>query len=338
MTSYTWRKTTMLHLLTWGNGYSEQVRNGYGELVALETMRPDRMQKVAWEGGARVYYYRNADGEVVRMTQDQVFHVPGLSFDGLVGKPPLTLMRETLGSFSAAREYGSSFFRNGARPAVVVKHPKTMTNPAIERLTAQFDRLRGSGNAGKTILLEEGADFQDVGFPPEDAQFIQTKDHELGEFATWFGVPPHMVGLTDRSTSWGTGIEQQTLGFFLYTMDDWLVNWEQSYDTQLLWDTGVTSEHTRDAMLRGDTATRFAAYKLGRDMGIYSPNRILRLENQEPRTDPGGDEYLRPLNFAAEGSMDASGNPVVRTIAVADARPMPTMPDPGMIQQGEVPV
>lgn len=319
MTSFTWRKTAMFHLLSWGNSYSEIVRNGFGELVELATLRPDRME-VKWEGGERVYYYRNGDGVRIRMKQDQVFHVAGLGFNGLVGFPPLTMMRETLGSYGAAREYGASFFRNGGRPAVVVTHPKTMSAPAIERLTAQMDRLRGSGNAGKTVLIEEGGNFKDLGFPPEDAQFIQTKDHELNEFATWFGVPPHMVGLTDRSTSWGTGIEQQTLGFFNYTMDDWFVNWEQEIRARLLWGTDITAEFNRNAMLRGDTLQRLQAYQLGRNMGMWSPNDLLMKENENPRTDPGGDEFLRPLNYIAEGSED--GLPVIRTISVAP----PTLP------------
>ena len=296
MTSFTWRQTTMVHLLTWGNSYSEIVRDGFGTLLELRPLRPDRMD-VRWENDQRVYYYTLSSGERERLPQNRVFHVPGLGFDGLIGYSPVALMRETIGSYGAAREYGAGFFKNGARPAVVVTHPKTMSDLAVERLGAQMDRLRGSGNSGKTVIIEEGGDFKDLGFPPEDAQFIQTKDHELAEFARWYGVPPHMVGLVDRSTSWGTGIEEQTLGFLTFTMDSHLVNFEQNIEAQLLWGTDVKPEFTRDALLRMDGLKRAQKLDIERRNGVRNADEWRALENLNPLPDGLGESYLRPVTM-----------------------------------------
>lgn len=306
MTSYTWRRTAMVHLLTWGNSYSEIVRDGAGRLREMWPLQPERME-VKWEGGERVYYYLTR-GERKRLRQENVFHVPGLGFDGLVGYSPIAMMRETVGSYDAARGYGASFFKNGARPAVIITHPKLMNEGAIDRLGAQMDRLRGSGNAGKTVLLEEGADFKDLGFPPEDAQFIETKDHELGEFARWYGVPPHMVGLVDRSTSWGTGIEEQTLGFLTFTMDDWLVSWEQEAEVQLVSGLDITPEFTREAGLRMDSLKQAQKLDIERRNGVISANEWRALQNRNPIGGEAGEGYLRPVTMEVVDEATANGN------------------------------
>jgi HK97 family phage portal protein len=205
-------------------------------------------------------------------------------------------MRETLGSYAAARDFGQATFTNGARPALVVKHPRNMSAAAIERLTAQMDRLRGSKNAGKTVLLEENADLKEIGFPPKDAQFIETKEFELADMARWYGVPPHMVGLVDRSTSWGTGIEEQTLGFLTFTMDDWYVNWEQEINLQLLGGTGTFAEFTREALLRMDALKQAQVLDIERRNGVLNADEWRRLRNRPPLPDGEGETFLQPAN------------------------------------------
>lgn len=321
MSAFRYRSVAMNHILTWGNHYAEKVYDGSGQLRELVGLRPDRMHPRWQDNGTRLYLYRQRNGQELRLSEAKVFHVPGLGFDGLIGYAPLTLMRETVGAYMASRDFGASFFKNGARPAVVIKHSKTMSTPAIERLTAQMDRLRGSGNAGKTVLLEEGADFKELGIPPEDAQFMESQKFYGGEaICTWFGVPPHMAGQVERSTSWGTGIEEQTLGFITYTMLNHFSSWEQETAVQLLpRDDQLYAEFMLDNLLRGKTLDRWQSYQIGRNIGALSPNDILDRENMNPREDAGGDEYLLPLNMESVGE-NTDGQPPLRTIAVLDPR------------------
>lgn len=321
MSAFRYRKTAMNHLLTWGNHYAEKVSDGFGQLRELHGLRPDRM-RVRWaDDGTRMYLYRDRLGAETRLPERKVFHVPGLGFDGLVGYAPLTLMRETIGSYVAARDFGASFFRHGARPAIVARHPKKMSPDAVDRLRAQLTELRGSGNAGKTVLMEEGADFKELGIPPEDAQFMESQRfYGVSETARWFGVPPHMVGDVERSTSWGSGIEEQKQGFIDFTMMDWYASFEQETAVQVLPadEPDIYAEFLLDAFLRGKTLERWQSYQIARNVGAFSPNDILDRENMNPREDEGGDEYLLPLSMESVGGSD--GSQTTRTMAVVDPR------------------
>lgn len=321
MSAHRYRKVAMNHILTWGNHYAEKVYDGFGQLRQVIGLRPDRMFPRWQDDGSRIYIYRQRNGQELRLSESKVFHVPGLGFDGLVGYPPLTLMRETVGAYMASRDFGASFFRNGARPAIVMSHPKTMSQAAIDRLTAQMDRLRGSGNAGKTVLLEEGADFKELGIPPEDAQFMESQKFYGGEaICTWLGVPPHMAGLVEKTTSWGTGVEEQKDGFVSFTMLDHFTSWEQETMVQLFpGEDDLYAEFLIDVLLRGKTLDRWQAYQIARNIGAFSPNDILDRENMNPREDDGGDEYLLPMNMESVGS-NTDGQPPLRTIAVLDPR------------------
>ncbi len=332
MTAFRYRSVAMNHLLTWGNHYAEIIYDGALQPVELHGLRPDRMQVRFADDGSRIYLYRDRLTQEVRLPQRKVFHVPGLGFDGLVGYPPLTLMRETIGSYTAARDFGSNFFRNGARPAIVLKLQKKVGQSTIEQLTAQMDRLRGSGNAGKTVLLPEDADFKELGIAPEDAQYMESQRfYGVAEIARWFGVPPHMVGDVERSTSWGSGIEEQKQGFVDFAMMNWYTSWEQETSVQLLpGDDELYPEFLLDNVLRGKALDRWQAYQIARNIGVLSPNDILDRENMNPREDPGGDEYLLPLNMASVGEDTAAGGP--GTVSVLDprsVRPVP-MPTPDM--------
>lgn len=341
MTSFVWRETAMAHCLMWGNSYAELVRDGYDRLLEIRPLRPDRMT-VRVVRDKRVYLYRNPDGVQVELAPRDVLHVPGLGYDGLVGYSVLSLMREDIGLYRAAHSYGSNFFRNNARPAVVLSHPKTLPPEVQEQLAAQMDRLRGSANAGKTVVLEDGLKFETLGIPPEDAQFMETRRFQVGELSRWFGVPPHMVGDVDRSTSWGTGIESQATGFLRFTLDPgWLVRWEQQLKMQVLegWP-GIHAEFLRDALLRADTLTRYTAYNLAVNTGWMLRSEARDKENLNPIE--GLDQPVLPVNIAeietdGAGSVtnvrmenDPGGLPIVTA-----RQPMPTN---GHAPAPEVPV
>lgn len=304
MTSMVWRETGQAHVLSWGNHYAEIVRDGFGRLRELWPMLPDRTM-VRLEGARRVYDYRETSTARPKTLRDNVFHLPGLGYNGLVGFSPIALHRNAIGLYRAAEDFGASTFKNGARPAVVMTHPKTMSQGAIDRLTAQMDRLRGSGNAGKTVLLEEGAGFQTIGIPPEDAQYIETRKFQMQEIARMYRVPPHMVGDLERATF--SNIEHQSIDFVVHTIRPWLVRWEQQLKAQLFPSEvpgyrDLFVEFKVDGLLRGDTLTRMQAYNLQIQGGHLSPSEARDLENRNPVLDEDGDDilgyYLRPLNMS----------------------------------------
>lgn len=314
MTSFIWRETAMAHCLMWGNAYAEIVFDGFGRLIEIKPLRPDRMT-VRVERGERVYRYRNPGGDQVRLSSREVLHIPGLGYDGLMGYSVLSLMREDIGLYQAAHSYGSNFFRNNARPAVVLSHPKTLPLAVQERLAAQMDRLRGAANAGKTVVLEDDMKFQTIGIPPEDAQYMETRRFQVGELSRWFGVPPHMVGDVERSTSWGTGIEAQASGFLRFTLDPgWLVRWEAQLKMQVLagWP-GLSAEFLRDALLRADTLTRYTAYNLAVNTGWMLRSEARGKENLNPIE--GLDTPVLPVNIA---EIETDGNGSVTAVRMAN--------------------
>lgn len=304
MTSFIWRETGMSHKLLWGNAYSEIIRDRYLGLVGLKLLPPHRVTPRIIDG-ARFYDYRQPDGSRLRLTAKEVLHVPGLGYDGFVGHSVISLMREDVGLYRAAHSYGSNFFRNNARPAVVLQHPKALPAAVQERLAAQMDRLRGSANAGKTIVLEDDMKFATLGIPPEDAQYMATRQFQTGELSRWFGVPPHMVGDVSGSTSWGSGIAEQSLGFLRFTVDAWLNRIEQQIKLQLFAGyPDLHAEFLRESLLKADSLKRFTAYNVAVNTGWMSRAEVRQRENLNPVD--GLDEFVLPANILSI-TTDGSG-------------------------------
>jgi len=294
MTAFSWRRLMMVHLATWGNHFAEKTTDRLGR-PQLWPIRPDRIL-VGRENGRRVYDYLHPTEGTQRLRDGTVFHVQGLSNDGTTGRSPISDLRRTIRLGRTAEDFGDAVFRNGARPAVVMKHPKTLSDAAIGRLGAQMDGLRGSGNAGRTVILEEGLDFAEIGFPPEDAQFMETRLFQKRELAGAYGIPPHLIGDLERATF--SNIEQQSLELIQVTMMPWLVNVEEELSLQVLGteDDSVFAEFLVDGYLRGDAKSRNEAYAIRWQHGNLSPNEWRIKENDNPVE--GGDVYYVPVNYA----------------------------------------
>lgn len=294
MTSFVWRETVMGHLTTWGNSYNEIAFDTFGKMQ-LWPLNPARVE-VKWENGTRVYDYLETSGLRRRLRPGSVFHIPGLSSNGLVGYSPIALHREAIGLYQALQDFGSATMRNQARPAVVMQHPKTVSQGAIDRLTAQMDKLRGSSNAGKTVLLEEGLTIQEIGIPPEDAQYIEGRKFQRTEIAAMFRVPPHMIGDLERATF--SNIEHQALEFVVHSLRPWLVRVEQEIKAQLLFGAGdVFAEFLVDGLLRGDSASRAKALQIQRLSGVINADEWREIENLNPIEDGSGKAYWMPENY-----------------------------------------
>ena len=300
MTSFVFRETLMTHLLLWGNAYSQIIRNGRGEVIALYPLMPDRMNVERDSKGQLYYEYTvsmddapTVKGSTVILPPTEVLHIPGLGFDGLVGYSPIAMAKNAIGMAIACEEYGAKFFANGAQPSGVLEHPGTLKDPARVRESWQA-AFGGSHNANKVAVLEEGLKYTPISVPPEQAQFLETRKFQINEIARIFRVPPHMVGDLEKSSF--SNIEQQSLEFVKYTLDPWVSRWEQSMARSLL-----TPEEKKkyfvkfnvDGLLRGDYQSRMNGYAVGRQNGWMSANDIRELENLDRiPEEAGGDLYL----------------------------------------------
>lgn len=304
MSAMVFREVMMVHLTLWGNAYAEVQRNGRGDVVALWPILPRLVTVEKDTSGPEPRRRYRVAGVGRPFRQQEVFHVAGLGFDGLQGKSPIRLMRESLGIAVSAERYGAKFFANDARPGIYLKHPAALGDVAYNRLKQEHnDQHQGTENAWRVKILEEGMDVAQVGLPPGDAQFIETRKYERGEIAGIYRVPPHMIGDLERATF--SNIEHQSLGYVMHTLRPWLVRFEQAVGLQLLGggeQDEYYAEHNVAALLRGDVKSRFEAYAVGRNWGWLSADDVRELENMNPLPDGQGDVYLQPLNMVPAGS------------------------------------
>ena len=300
MSSFVFRETLMTHLLLWGNAYAQIIRNGKGEVIALYPLMPNRMSVDRDSSGSLYYTYtRYSDeaptmkGMTVTLRPSDVFHIPGLGFDGLVGYSPIAMAKNAIGMAIACEEYGAKFFANGAAPGGVLEHPGTIKDPQKVR-DSWNAAYQGSSNSHRVAVLEEGMKYQPIGISPEQAQFLETRKFQINEIARIFRVPPHMVGDLEKSSF--SNIEQQSLEFVKYTLDPWVIRWEQTISRALLRPDEKKlyfAKFNVDGLLRGDYVSRMNGYATARQNGWMSANDIRELENLD-RIPPelGGDLYL----------------------------------------------
>lgn len=329
MTSFVFRETLMSHLLLWGNAYAQIVRNGRGEVLGLYPLMPNKMKVDRDERGNLYYEYSRTTEDTNTLGKKQkvilrpsdVLHIPGLGFDGLVGYSPIAMAKNAIGLAIATEEYGAKFFANGATPGGVLEHPGIIKDP--QKIRDSWNAAyQGSANAHKVVVLEEGMKYQSIGISPEQAQFLETRKFQINEIARIFRVPPHMVGDLEKSSF--SNIEQQSLEFVKYTLDPWVVRWEQAMTRVLLLDSEKPRYFIKfnlEGLLRGDYQSRMNGYAIGRQNGWMSANDIRELENLDRiPAEEGGDLYL--INGAMTKLADAGA-----FAGVAQA-PDPQVPDP----------
>ncbi|RSI07083.1 phage portal protein [Streptococcus sanguinis] len=314
MTSFVFRETLMSHLLIWGNAYAQILRDRSGQVIGLYPLLPDQMSVHRSEKGKLFYVYNRYEednpnfqekGSIV-LSQEEVLHIPGLGFDGLIGYSPIALAKNAVGMTLACEEYGASFFGNGANPGGVLEHPGILKDPAKVR-DSWNAVYQGTRNAHKVAVLEEGMSYKQIGIPPEEAQFLETRKFQINEIARLFRIPPHMVGDLEKSSF--SNIEQQSLEFVKYTLDPWVVRFEQALKKSLLLPEEKKTHFIKfnvDGLLRGDYQSRMNGYAIGRQNGWLSTNDIRELEELNPiPPEEGGDLYL--INGNMTKLKDAGG-------------------------------
>lgn len=310
MTSMVFRELVIGHLLGWGNFYGQMIWDSRGVVTALYPLNPANMQ-VGRKDGERIYLYQTQSGQQIAFRQDQVLHIPAFGFDGVQGKSRISMARNAIGLAMAAEKYGSKIFANDARPSVALIHPGQIGTEAAKNLRESWSQIySGASNAGKVAVLEEGIDLKTIGFPPEDAQFIQTQKWTIQQISRVFRIPPFMLGDVERTTSWGSGIEQQAIGYITNTLRPWTVRIDQQLNKDLLLDSEKGEyffEHLFDDLLRTDVKSRMEAYAVAITNGILTRNEVREAENRQPYD--GGDEPLYPLNLGAEGDHNQNDTP-----------------------------
>ena len=310
MTSFVFRETLMGHLLLWGNAYAQIIRDGRGKVVGLYPLLPNKMV-VNRNNQGQLYYQYEKDGQTYILNRYEVLHIPGLGFDGLIGYSPIAMAKNAIGMAIATEEYGAKFFANGANPGGVLEHPGVVKDPA--RIRESWNAVyQGSSNAHRVAVLEEGMKFQSSGIPPEQAQFLETRKFQINEIARIFRIPPHMVGDLEKSSF--SNIEQQSLEFVMYTLDPWVVRWEQAIQRALFSESEKRQYFVKfnvDGLLRGNYESRMNGYAVGRQNGWLSANDIRELENMNRvSAELGGDLYLINGNMTklADAGLFAKNN------------------------------
>lgn len=295
----------MVCLCMRGNFVSRKVSNYVGEVNELIPISPDRV-RVEVDTNALVYIVSTNQGEK-RYTANEVFHVKGMSIDGVTGLSPIDYAKESIALAMAAEEHGAKFFANGITPSGILTHPTKLSKEAGERLKAQWNSsYGGSGNSHSMLVMEEGMKFEPISLTNEQSQFIETRKFQVSDIARWFRVPPHMIGDLERATF--SNIEQQSLEFVTYTLTPWLVRIEKAIKRQLFSQKEKQkffAEFLVDGLLRGDGLSRAQKLQIERQNGIINANEWREIENRNPIEGEDGEAYITPLNMKSNDNNTA---------------------------------
>lgn len=342
-TSFEWREMLQAHLLLWGNAYAQKVESGYGETLELVPLHPGRVT-VERRENRLIYIHRPLTGGTRVYFASEIVHVPGLSFDGVKGRSPISDARESHGLTAAMEAYGAAFFGNDARPGGVLEHPGELDDEAYSRIKKSWRQAHaGVDKAHNVAILEEGMTWKQIGMSSEDAQFLQSRQFQLSEVARWYGVPLHMLEDPKRGETFAS-IEQKSDEYVVYCIIPWCRRWEMRLSKSLL-----TPDEQReyffeflvDGLLRGLQKDRYDAYRIAIASGWMNRNEARVKENMNPG--PAElDQYLQPLNMVPVGTdPEDLGNDVTRELArfivrhVAPALPAPAKESEARSRSGE---
>lgn len=320
MTSFIFRETMMVHLLLWGNFYAEIEYDNGGNVKALWLLLPWNMKVERFEGKL-IYRYTLPNGKEKIIPKGYIYHVAGMGYNGLVGKSPITMAREAIGLGLALEEFGGRFFSNSANTGGVAMHPKDLSDKAYKRLKKQLnEKYTGLKNSHRLLILEEGMKFDKTSIPPDDAQFLESRDFQTLEICRFYGMKPHMIANLTKSSF--NNIEQQSLEYVIFTARPWFVRIEQYTNIKLFTEAEQNIyfvEFLVVALLRGDTKTRFEAYSIARQNGWMSADDIRELENMNPLPNGQGKVYWMPLNMIEAPGDNGGGQSGQRMITAGRA-------------------
>jgi HK97 family phage portal protein len=289
-TGYIFRESMQYNILTWGNGYAFIERDGTFRPTRFEILDPAKIDiEVA---GDLLYYVR----EFTRTEGDFILHVPALSFDGVLGKSPIQVAKESIAGGLATQQFGNKFFASGAKQSGILTHPGRLGDKGTQNLRKSFNKIMKDDEGG-TMILEEGLQYHPISIPPDQAQFLDSRKFSVNEVARWYGVPPHLLGDLDRATY--SNIEQQSIEFVMYSLMPWIRRWEDELNRKLLTEQEKQDHYFKfniNGLLRGDSKTRFEAYGLALDRGWMNIDEVRALEEMNNIPGGMGKKYLIQVN------------------------------------------
>jgi len=305
-TSGEWLETHTAHTAMRGTSYSRIRPGRRGPFDHFEYLHPDCVMPERLPSGEIRYKVTYEPGRTERVPAEEMFRFPGLGFNGVTGQSILETARNSLGISLALQNYAGGAFAHGVRNSGVLQHPgKFKDQAAADRLRSQWSEVyAGSGNAGKTVILEEGMTYLGVSMNHADAQMLESEQWQVTDVARWFRMPLIMIQEHEKNTSWGAGVEQQQIGFLVFTMLPWFVRWERRVNKELVrpFGPGYFAEFTIENLLRANVKERFEAYNIaaGGNAPWLTRNEIRKFENRN--AGPAElDDFLQPLNMGVAG-------------------------------------
>jgi HK97 family phage portal protein len=344
LTPYELWRLNYVHRLLWGNGYLQKVRNRAGVVKELWPLRPDRVRvtrvkpedELPGMKAGKLFQVTDNWGVLHPLTTREVLHIPGLGYDGITGCSPIRAAAQGVGLALAAEKGAARLFGSGNLVSGVLQTEQRLNADQAAQLKASWKaKMAGVGNAHEIAVLDSGASFEPVTMPFKDAQFLESRQFQISEIARMFGVPLFLLMETQKSTSWGTGLEQQAQGFVTFDLGPtWLTPTEQRVQKELL-PVSQYAKYSVQGLLRGDSAARATWYRAMRDVGAFSADDIRAYEDLPPlAAGKGGDVYLQPMYMAPLGSDpladDSSAPAAARAAAhLAEAQRLLTTPETG---------
>lgn len=321
-TQYELWEVTLTHLLLWGNAYLLKVKDPVDRVIDLKPIFPGRVKPRMTAGGGKVFDVKPVtqdgvmvnDGKLTTYTTAQVMHIPGLSYDGLQGLSPVMYARQAVGTALASDRLAARFYSQGTQLSGILKTavPLTSQNQADEMKLRWATKNAGVGNGGGVAVLDAETDFQPLTIPPDQLQFIESRRWQTTEVARLFGIPPHLVGDVEKSTSWGSGIEEQNTAFVAYTLASWANRIEQRVTREVVAARGETATFNFSSLLRGDMTERFTAYSTAIQWGFMTRNEARIREDWQPID--GLSTPLQPLNMQAGSAGTEKLDPNVKPL------------------------
>lgn len=291
----------VIHLCLNGNFYAQILRNNKNEIIALYPLLPQNMQKYRLANGKIIFTYHNG-AKTYELNKKDIFEVMGLSIDGFKGLSPIAYQASALSFTQTANKFNARYFKNAVTPPLAVKYPTQLSDEQYEKLRKSWDDAYGGDNSGKVVIAENGIDFQTLGISSQDGKFLETRQFQKSEICGIFRIPPHLIA--DLSKSSFNNISEMSLELVKYTLQPYLTRIEQAIKTQLLNKDEQKEYYAKfnvEGLLRGDTKSRYEAYRVGRMSGFLSTNEIRAKEDLNPID--GGDDYLSPLNMMSVGAV-----------------------------------
>ncbi|CAK3502675.1 Phage portal protein [Vibrio crassostreae] len=307
ITSFDLRVQMLSSLLLQGNAYTQVLRDKAGRVGEIWPLLPEKCKLDRVSSNGRLVLV--VEGEPSAWGMDKVWRVNGLTTNGIQGLTPVGLLRETIGSAMAMEHFSAAIYGNGAKPGGVLQMDGKLSADGQDRLIDSWNRTHGGAdNANKVAVLQEGMKWQQISMSAEDAQFIESRKYNRSEIAGIYGVPNHMIGDLEKATF--SNIEHQSLQFVIYALMPWITRFEQSITRDLLLPSERATVYPKfnvRGLLRGDTAARSTFYKELFNVGAFSPNMILALEDENP-VDNGDQHFINAANITLEQAANAKQN------------------------------